>query len=596
MIKTLFFFLLLTLYFESFAISADDDRNTIEYWQPFIVEQASNSNAAIAHKVFNRLLLGWDDTRIRPDLYVINIDRGPMAAALPDRSILISLKAIEIALDEKTQSGLDKLAFVLSHELAHQKADDFWHTELMRLVGNLSRDKRNQIMGRLTDLGKNEHSLEEREAQADRVGLGIMITAGYDPHSLVRDNNFFEKWIESVWGSFKCQQQNNIISEICNEAQARDARLKLHFQDYVSRSAFFELGIHAMLAADLVAARNYFEAFAKEFSSPAAHFNIGLSYLSEALALQQWLHEQSEPIGYLFKPPIIIEQLEHSAVMNSFVGNLRGGKRNKKRYIKRYKRKMLDTLHRASMAFETTIRLAPENRNAYVLLTYSQLIRGNFYKALGIIKEEYAARFGEDIWVTLLTQLSFAAAGKASEAMVELDKLKNRPDVSALPEDDVFKQALLSNMNAITGTEVDSTLSVATTDEKDNAKFYARQINQNVSKHLIGDTLNEELINNKNNLVDALAYRGKAVKTIRTPGGANFIVDENGTIIAAWQKYGTTTQSSGINIGSRQSAILKHYGVSSRKIKSNVGEYLIYDEQRIAFWMEDKIVNGWFIF
>lgn len=573
-------------FYQSIAFAKDN----IEYWLPNVVEKSNNKKVLLAHQVFQQLLSSWNTTRVFPELYVVNVSKGPMAASLPDGSILLSLDAIDIALQQSKTNGKDYLAFILAHELAHQQANDMWHYELFRRADFMDPKKRDQLLRGIEELPYSEITLEEREAHADKMGLGIMISTDFNPFTLIKNENFFSAWLARLWNT-NCAPANAVSNnEACEITKSRNARLKLHLREYLTRATFFELGLQAFIAGDLSQSRQYFKSFAKEFNSHAAHFNIGLTHISETLALQQLLYDMEQEVGLLLKPPIVLQQLPHANVLSPEIKNLRGNTRKSNHMIKRWRRQMLDSAYRAQVAFTTTIRMSPKHKQSYIMLVFTQILRGKHYQAMGIIKDEYEKRFGSDQWSELLIALNQASSGKIKQAVdrIETILLKAQPKNSG--NDQLFYELVRANKMAI---KTDTLLQKESAKAKLNTQSLT---NLSVQGYKIGDSLEIKDDDPDLLLKDHLAYKGEAITLYRMRNGANYIVDAKNMILGAWQRNAETKQQNILDNFDTYASLKEKIGNPSRQITTIAGHYAVFDKERVAILVEDNKVNGWFLF
>src|SRR5262245_43634711 len=113
------------------ATAADDPRFHIDWYETSygILPRGRNARVDRVYEIFAKVL---DAAGERPGKgpYLVVIGRtskiGLYAAAIPDRSIILSEEGLEICYREPAR-GDDRLAFVLGHEISHHKHGDFWH-------------------------------------------------------------------------------------------------------------------------------------------------------------------------------------------------------------------------------------------------------------------------------------------------------------------------------------------------------------------------------------------------------------------------------------------------------------------------------------
>jgi Zn-dependent protease with chaperone function len=158
------FFLLLVFVLCSTNTSAksvalpEDPSQSITYWKPQVIAPENSTDVALAHAVFEVLLRTWDSARVEPNLYVVKSSSGPWAASLADGNILLSQNAIEVSKKYGKQYTEHLLAFILGHELAHQRAEDLWHQRFLRLAGSQAPEIQARL---LKDLKINPDSIAD---------------------------------------------------------------------------------------------------------------------------------------------------------------------------------------------------------------------------------------------------------------------------------------------------------------------------------------------------------------------------------------------------------------------------------------------------
>ena len=112
---------------------------------------------------------------------------GPNAFAMPGGTIVVTDALIREFPDDDTIAG------VLAHELAHVAEDhvleQLYRSTGMRLLGAVVFGELGPVLEGAASEGEALLSLaysREHEAEADRMGVGLAATAGYDPEGLAR--------------------------------------------------------------------------------------------------------------------------------------------------------------------------------------------------------------------------------------------------------------------------------------------------------------------------------------------------------------------------------------------------------------------------
>lgn len=378
----------------------DDPSQSIRYWKPQVIKPYSDAQVKRAHDLFSHLLGAWDISRIEPTLNVVKDSSGPWAASLADGNILLSRAAIDICLSFGKQRGEHLLAFILAHELAHQKSNDLWHQQFFRLIGNQAKAVTDEIKRGLAITDNQVEQLESLEAQADLDAVVMMASVGYDPYQIIKDNNFYTSWIENIWQK-PCSNQ----IEACAKAKERALRTQAQLESISDQAVLYEIGVQALVAKRYERARAYLTAYARNFPGRSVHNSIGVSYLAEAIALwPEYAAQVNKPNLYF---PIFVEATP----------SWRNENTNEKRGSTAQLKANIDHLaERALSYFEKAQRLSPEHRNTHYLRAMSYLLMGNSPMANGVIEGQYIPTFGQDASADILRALSLAISGKNQQA------------------------------------------------------------------------------------------------------------------------------------------------------------------------------------
>ena len=163
----------------------NDPNQSITYWKPYTIPAAKDPLVAQTQEVFAVLLRAWNSSHLEPSLYVVNSAAGPWAASLADGNILLSRAAIETCMSFGKDRAEHLLAFILAHELAHQRSDDLWHQRFFRLIGNHAPDIKQKMLQGLQLNGQLWTDVAQKEAQADYDSLIMMSSEGYDPYQIL---------------------------------------------------------------------------------------------------------------------------------------------------------------------------------------------------------------------------------------------------------------------------------------------------------------------------------------------------------------------------------------------------------------------------
>lgn len=201
-----------------------------------------------------------------------------LAMALPDGAIVLA-KAVPLRLlggcDQNHAAGEARLAFILGHELAHQRLGQFWHYRLFS-------DHRDaaQVSPQLASKALRQ----KEELQADNNGIVYAAMAGYQTHAIVTDDpsgSFFEQWIQSRGGTHPPPEQ-----------RAEVVRARLH--RILAQVDVFKIGLNFYRAGKYEAAIRAFDIFRRDFDSHVVNHNLAVSHHQHALQLYcRW---QNKPL------------------------------------------------------------------------------------------------------------------------------------------------------------------------------------------------------------------------------------------------------------------------------------------------------------
>ena len=419
-----------------------DPRQSITYWKSHTIAAKADPKVAKSHDIFSVLLRGWDNSRLEPGLYVVDSSAGPWAASLADGNILLSREAIDTCMSYGEQRGEHLLAFVLAHELAHQRADDLWHQRFFRMVGNNNPASRKIMLQGLQLDDSLLSDLEQKEAQADHDGLILMSSVGYDPYQIfdgqVADdsaqngNDFFTSWVENIWQHSCGESRPGSQLDACKQAQSRALRTRAQLQSIATQATLYELGVQAFVARQYEQSREYFTAFGRDYPSRAVLSALGLTYLAEA----QELHSQLIELGAIKQPvfyyPLMLDASAEASVIDKTEINQQK-RANRDAATDQMRSKMQATIEQSIQLFEKALRLEPAHRKSYLLLATAHLLGGNTFMVRGVLQGRYLPKFSKDISVDLLLAMTSAIEGNKKQAAREFDALLDA--VSALGDE-----------------------------------------------------------------------------------------------------------------------------------------------------------------
>ncbi len=588
---------------------------SFSYWKPYVVDSKQNNKVALAQEVFQRLLRAWNKSQVEPNMYVVKSSKGPWAASLDDRNILLSETALDFALSVGVEKGMHQLAFILAHELAHQQSDDLWGVRFSRLAGTHQSEIKKSLLHRL-DIGHtNRSELERREAKADADGLIMMTLVGFNPYSILEGDGFFIEWVNSLWG-VKCsnEKEENYNRLACLQAESRAIRAKIQLESIANKAIFFELGIQAFVAKKYITAIRYFEAYGYEFPSAEVHTNIGLSYLAEAVRIQQQLRMGSIQVIPKIYIPFVMELAADNIVPNENLVSSRSIS-DYNRLEKEYKQ----NIKSAIISFEKAVKLKPNQKILYLWISAGHLLDKNIPMARGILRGNYQRRFGEDNSFNLFIALIFIIEGRNEEAknLLELLLCQNDKESSGSLPSNAYKYSLVKNYMLLNesmgikgkmiawkrladsaGMKGDSLLFQYAI--KEFNKIPNDGINQALIKELTQQRilLNKELITKSNVKKEReIIFDGEKLSYISNVNNIQSIQDTGGIVKWIWNISGANALAgTKITINTNSERVFKEIGIPNRKIFTNRGQYLAFDQIGISIYMVNGKVKGWFYY
>ena len=603
-----------------------DPSQSITYWKSQVIDAQQDSAVALAHSVFSVLLRSWDSARVEPNLYVVKSHTGPWAASLADGNILLSRSAIDICLHYGKQHAEHLLAFILGHELAHQRAEDLWHQKFLRLAGSQAPEIQQQLLKDLKINPDTIAQLEQREAQADHDGLLIMASVGYDPFRIVDQKDFFTTWVENLWNiSCDNRQIDSTITSACKKARTRALRTKTQLATVAAQNTLFELGIRSYVARDFEQAREFFNAFGKDFPSRAVFANIGLTYLQQAIDIENQIAElaprnsrPSTSTPHLkFEYPVMLSENALSKKSTAMTAsNKRGANDILIAQLTGRKHRLIES---AIDQFEKAIRLQPNHRSGYILLATSYLVDDNTFMTRGILQGKYIPKFSQDPAVLQLLAITSYKETKITDAIGQFKKALHQASSTETPilTKDALTYAAAHNLTAILNQQGKREQARATWNT------LAKQANQRGNSYLFQlavSRVNPDLAGNSNSPAKHMKSTGASVlhkpyeltskagnvndvwldgeklHVIRTGHSRSLVVDEQNRVISASNLKFERSPSQQLVIGDSADRPLKQFGIPARRVQLNSGEYLAYDNLSMAVHIVNGHVADWFFY
>lgn len=599
----------------------NDPTQSITYWRQHTISPDKDSLVAMAKGVFEVLLRAWDSSRLEPGLYVVKSTAGPWAASLADGNILLSRAAIETCLTFGKHRAEHLLAFVLAHELAHQRSDDLWHQRFFRLIGNQGQDVKKLMLTELQSDQKIWMDVGQKETQADHDGLIMMSSVGYDPYQVLDKKDFFTAWVENIWqDSCSSQKQNQTNSQACKQAKSRAMHAHAQLTSVATQSTLYEMGVQAFIAGQYKLARRYLTAYGRDYTNRAVLSAIGLSHFAEAMTSYQQLIKEyglKQPAYYF---PLL---LDASAKVNpAKLRQLDPAKRSALTAAKeKIRQKMQDSIGQSVKYYEKAIRLEPNHPRTYLLLAFSYLLDGNPYMVRGIIQGKYIPQFGHDAAAKLILAMTSGIEGetdKAEMGFAQLIEDFNKP----------LKDSMIPADLLIYSTYFNSSAYAEHLGKKDKAAelwkklaAYARSqdrpilfqlavghvTNQsialsspdtapNVRGIRLGDNLSFKETSSQSKTKSDLWIEGDKFEVYHLHDGSRYVVGSGRKVVNAWQDSAQAKLNKGIAMGDMADRALKTLGIPDRQLHMMSGEYLAYDAHGLAVHVVKNKIAGWFLY
>ncbi|MEJ2641932.1 MAG: hypothetical protein P8010_20395 [Desulfosarcinaceae bacterium] len=627
-----------------FAQSLDppvDPTQSITYWKPQVVTANGDPAVARAHAVFDVLLRAWDRTRLAPTLYVVDAAASLWAASLDDGSILLTRSALHTILNFGHERDEHLLAFVLAHELAHQRSDDLWHQRFFRLIGHQDPKLSKQMASSLAPSAEMLADLAEKEAQADHDGLLMMASVGYDPYQIVDKKDFFTAWIENTWQATCSPQQvaagadsgASPLAAACEQALTRSRRTRAQLKAVAAQATLYTLGVQAFAAGRYQRARRYFSVYGRSYTNRSVLYAIGLTHFCEALESRERLRGHGALKSPDFYYPLVLDaspleagsEATASALKRSADAAVADAAVADAAVIEREEQRMALSVERAIQLFEKAIRLAPEHPKTYLMLAYSYLLGDNPFMVNGIVRGKYIPRFGLDPAASLILAMSdalegdFAAAREGFSAVYAA--LERAGDADARQRPGRFPNDLLTYAAYHNGAALATYLGQAAEARQlwrtlahlaksgGNGLLFQIALNRlaveapaqetipmapTVAGVRLGDRYNGPDTRPQGS--DQFWIEGEPFRIWRLGGGVHVVVGPEATVVGAWRNAGRASLTDRLSIGDDADRPMAVLGMPDRRLHLMAGEFLAYDRYGLAVQLENRKVAGWFLY
>ena len=394
-----------------------NSREKINFWLPHVVS-IRDPMVLDAQRIFRHLLQSWDQSRVEPALAVVKSADGAWAASLADGHILLSYSALQMIKKIQPETYKDALAFVLAHELAHQRNDDLWHHRFFRT----------QLQNAKTVKRSNQDDFKSRrikEIQADQEALLLMTVSGFNPTSVIGENDFFNAWLKMT-SEYQCSVNPN--AEVCKFARQRAFNAKEKIHHIYRQKTWYDLGMMMIAKADYLRARKYLTSFAREYPHWRVYNALAVSYLLEAINLK---HTKNEMAGDVSEIYLMLSRVN--------LTKLKQAERTRAGSSARLLSKT-ELLNQSLHFLEKSQFLQARNSETLYLICVNYLLQNNLPMAQGILEGKLIKLTGSSVENMYLRALLDIKSGDLNSAD---HKLKIAEKMSVSSKNKALKYAIL---------------------------------------------------------------------------------------------------------------------------------------------------------
>lgn len=306
-------------------------------------------------------------------LKVINSDGAPWAIALPDGNIVLSKGALDVCYEGVSlELGDARIAFVIGHELAHLKSNDFWHQEIyLSLAGGDNQPSLKSAKDLISaaagiPIGHNKEwqsVVKRKELQADDAGFLFASLAGFRTDLIIPksdEDSFLQHWVK---------QTRTISDELHLTPKERSSFLANRFKSISEKTEFFRYGIKLAHFGQYEDAIYFFKEYQRAFPAHEVLNNLGYShlqlaykYMPENLQARYWLPTTLENTPALFS---------HNRGIGDASLSLD---------VKKNLQKSIHFLKQA-------VNIRPDQMDSYINLATSYFYMGEYFKARAAIED-----------------------------------------------------------------------------------------------------------------------------------------------------------------------------------------------------------------
>lgn len=580
----------------TYANTGIDPRERIFFWKNNYTELSSDtdSRVIIAQDIFSKLVKisgRWQSQE--PKLFIIkeNPYNITLPIALPDGWIVLSKKVLDICFGEK-QFALDRLAFVLAHELSHHRSDDFWHIKFFQALQSPTHKsiQDQNVINSLKSLARHSDEILATELRADELAIVYMLMAGFDTDAIVNNNStnsFFTDWVTAVNPE---RYSEDYKSSTHPNAAQRATAVRTRLAQVVDKSRLFELGLWFYQAGDYDNAILAFEDFRQYYPGREVIHNLATSY--HQLAIRYYQPDAQDKNKVPFQYAITIDQVNRAR------NNIYRSHTENRARFEYY-------LDNAIKYYLQAINLDSEYLPAYNNLSSAYLLQNRPYKAIAILQdaEQFAA---EDPF--LLNNLAISLYMADNKNKAEKYFRKATQNNNPLPFYNYSVYALREGNTGLANKYRKLYVS------KDANSHWARQLNVALNKHSKQPQTSDLPSRQREKLADveigtylfevparwgkpvmSATYTLNTTKHLLTRYSNGIISisegDEIRILVAGTEYHGRSLKN--IGIGQSEREIINRYGRAATVYWTTQGKRLAYHNLGITFYLTDERVSGW---
>ena len=602
--------LLVLISMEVSAVPNPQER--IDYWQRNFTEltELDDSRVANAHIIFNRVLKAAG-TRygVTPRLYVIkeNPFNIVLPISIPDGWIILSKQVLDMCYKNSKQ-GDDRLAFVLSHEIAHLLDDDFWHMNFFSALSLLQQkqDVEKAVVHEIEGIFSEAAKVEAKELRADERGILFATMAGYNPYAIVdspekKQNSFFDDWHRLLdVSNYNSDAKSNIQASAHPTLIQRSTAVLARLQQVSDQSDLFRMGLIFYQSGKFELAASAFSEFLRYFPSREVYHNLAVAHHQVALKYYQQKPELAQQHLLPFRLPVTADPYTRAAF-----GVSRGRQDSQEKFA--------EHINIAIKHYQLAIGQDSSYRLAYQNLASAYLLNDEPYKAIATL-QDVIERFSDDSTLLNVLGVGFYLTGNIEKSRKYLLRaIRSTPSFDApyynlgkidylegekqkainlwqrfieLDPQSQWSAHLMSNFNLRKPDLTDNTISLVALTKK-----IERLVGIQVGNYLDEIPGSWGRPHSK-----TLTLGDSQYSLLDYPNGISVITESDEVrIVVATQRFAGNSQQ-GVNIGSKQKRVLSNYGVPELSLDSTQGRNLLYPRDGISFQFAGDKVVSWSIY